>query len=78
MPDLLFTEFPFKLVIWDEKQDGAEESEHVVYSPGEPIDPGLELGYLASPFTFPRSQMAVFYQNLMGVITGANDGEVDE
>ncbi|KAG8809080.1 hypothetical protein FRC17_003629 [Serendipita sp. 399] len=60
-------EFPFKLVVWDQGP-GAGESEHVVFSPGEPIDPDMDLDYLATSFTFPRSQMSVFYQNMMGIL----------
>lgn len=71
-------DFPFKLVIWDQKLPGETETEHVVYSPGEPIDPELELQYLANSFTFPRSQMAVFYQNMVGILNPSVDEEGEE
>jgi hypothetical protein len=60
------------LTIWDEKfaaEEDEEETEHVIYSPGEPLDPELELGYLRGTFTFPRSQMRVFYHNMMNILT---------
>lgn len=55
-----------------------EETEHVVYSPGEPLDPELELGYLTSTFTFPRSQMRVFYHNMLNVLTDSGQEEEEE
>jgi len=80
--DFVFPEFPFKLTIWDEKiatEEGEEETEHVVYAPGEPLDPDLELDYLRSSFTFPRSQMRVFYHNMMNILTEvAPDGDEEE
>jgi hypothetical protein len=74
----VLVEFPFKLVVWDEKQDEDDESEHVVYTPGEPIDPELQLDYLAGSFTFPRSQLAVFYQNMIGILTSSREAEEEE
>jgi hypothetical protein len=75
-------EFPFKLTIWDEKiatEEDEEETEHVVYAPGEPLDPELELGYLRGTFTFPRLQMRVFYHNMMNILTDfVPDGEGEE
>jgi hypothetical protein len=50
-----------------------------VYTPGEPLDPDLELDYLKGPFTFPRSQMRVFYHNMMNMLTDvAPDGDEEE
>ncbi|KIM20464.1 hypothetical protein M408DRAFT_135619 [Serendipita vermifera MAFF 305830] len=73
-------EFPFKLVIWDERVAPVkgEETEHVVYSPGEPLDPDLDIGYLAQSFTFPRSQMHVFYQNMLNVLTDMGQDAQEE
>ncbi|KAG8751252.1 hypothetical protein FRC14_008043 [Serendipita sp. 396] len=71
-------EFPFKLVVWDQGAgDQSQEAEHVVYSPGEPMDPDIELDYLASSFTFPRSQIMVFYQNMLGILTTSREEEDD-
>lgn len=63
-------ELPFKLSIWDQAQsDESDEREHVVYYPSEPVDPSIDLQYLASSFTFPRSQLSVFYQNIINVVS---------
>lgn len=75
--DISTVEFPFKLVIWDEKIPGEQGSEHVVYSPGEPIDPELELDYLAKSFTFPRTQMVVFYQNMVSILNASGEDDED-
>jgi len=53
--------------------------EHVVYTPGEPLDPELEIGYLRASFTFPRSQMRVFYHNMLNILTeGPQEAEEEE
>jgi hypothetical protein len=76
----LIIEFPFKIVVWDEKlENSGETAEHAVYSPGTPIDPDLDLGYLASSFTFPRSQLNVFYQNMLSILSPpAEEEEAEE
>ncbi|PVF94850.1 hypothetical protein CPB86DRAFT_788643 [Serendipita vermifera] len=72
-------DFPFKLVVWDEKQESnGELVEHVVYSPSEPIDQDLNLGYLAKGFTFPRSQLNVFYQNMIAILSPPGEEEEEE
>lgn len=76
-------ELSFKLGLFDGNGSGdlsQESQEHVVYTPNDPIDPDLEraLDYLARPFTFPRTQMAVFFQNLYTALTSSGLQASDE
>jgi len=57
--------------------------EHVIYTPKDldkaPDEEFLEaIDYLKDPFTFPRSQMQVFFNNLLEVLKDTQNLEEDE
>ena len=64
-------------------QSSGVANEHVIYTPKDldkvPDGDFLEaIDYLKDPFTFPRSQMQVFFNNLLEVLKGTQNAEEEE
>ena len=82
---LVNTELAFALSMYGGQPSGVID-EHVIYTPRDldkaPDEEFLDaIDYLKDPFTFPRDQMQVFFNNLLEVLKGTQnpeEGEEDE
>ena len=75
-------ELAFALSMYGGQSSGVTD-EHVIYTPRDldkaPDEEFLEaIDYLKAPFTFPRGQMQVFFNNLLDVLKGTQNPEEDE
>lgn len=75
-------ELAFALSLYGGQPSGVPD-EHVIYTPKDldkaPDEEFLEaIDYLKDPFTFPRSQMQVFFNNLLEVLKGTQNPEEEE
>lgn len=79
---LINAELAFALSMYGGQSSGVAD-EHVIYTPKDldkaPDGDFLEaIDYLKDPFTFPRSQMQVFFNNLLEVLKGTQNAEEEE
>ena len=79
---LVNAELAFALSMYGGQSSGVPD-EHVIYTPKDldkaPDGDFLEaIDYLKDPFTFPRSQMQVFFNNLLEVLKGTQNPEEEE
>ena len=79
---LVNVELAFALSMYGGQTLGVPD-EHVIYTPKDldkaPDDDFLEaIDYLKDPFTFPRSQMQVFFNNLLEVLKGTQNPDEEE
>ena len=79
---LVNAELAFALSMYGGQSSGVAD-EHVIYTPKDldkaPDGDFLEaIDYLKDPFTFPRSQMQVFFNNLLEVLKGTQNAEEEE
>jgi len=79
---LVNAELAFALSMYGGHSSGVAD-EHVIYTPKDldkaPDAEFLEaIDYLKDPFTFPRSQMQVFFNNLLDVLKGTQNPDDDE
>jgi hypothetical protein len=79
---LVNAELAFALSLYGGQPSGLTD-EHVIYTPKDldkaPDEEFLEaIDYLKDPFTFPRSQMQVFFNNLLEVLKGTQNPEEGE
>ena len=79
---LVNAELAFALSMYGGQPSGVPD-EHVIYTPKD-LDKATDedfleaIDYLKDPFTFPRSQMQVFFNNLLEVLKGTQNPEEDE